>query len=92
MIPAVPGVERLARDIVQHPALARLHAGLMDAGAEQVVVVAHHDAILGIDHLALIAFDVELDAGRVLFLYRFDRAVRFLTLELVMSNCKEGAS
>ena len=35
---------RLAGHVVQHPALARLHAGLVDAVAEHVVVVAHDDA------------------------------------------------
>ena len=35
----------------------------MDAVAEHVVVVAHDDAVLGVDDLALVAFDVEHDAG-----------------------------
>ena len=64
VIAAVPGVEGLARDIVQHPALARLHAGLVDAVAEHVVVVAHDDAVLGVDDFALVAFDVEIDRVR----------------------------
>ena len=61
---------RLAGHVVQHPALARLHAGLVDAVAEHVVVVAHDDAaervaglLDGVAHGALVAFDVQLDAG-----------------------------
>ena len=45
MAAAVPGVERLAGDVVEHPALAGLHARLVDAVAEHVVVVAHDDAV-----------------------------------------------
>ena len=70
MAAAVPGADGLAGHVVQHPALARLHAGLVDAVAEHVVVVAHDDAALrvaglldGVAHCALVAFDVQLDAG-----------------------------
>ena len=59
MVAAVPGVDGLAGHVVEHPAFARLHAGLVDARAEHVVVVAHDDAVLGVDDLALVAFDVE---------------------------------
>ena len=90
--PAVPGADRLARHVVQHPALARLHAGLVDAVAEHVVVVAHDDAaqrvaILhdGIAHRALVAFDVQLDAGGILLL---DDGV--VPLEAVVRDGEEG--
>ena len=63
MVAAVPGADRLAGHIVQHPALARLHAGLVDAVAEHVVVVAHDDAVFGVDDLALVAFDVQIRRG-----------------------------
>ena len=56
----------LAGYIVQHPALARFHAGLVNAVAEHVVVVAHDDAIQCVDDLALVAFDVQVRARRVL--------------------------
>ena len=77
--PAVPGADGLAGHVVQHPALARLHAGLVDAVAEHVVVVAHDDAPCGrclhdgIAHCALVAFDVELDAGVELLLGAVER-------------------
>jgi len=45
MIAAVPGVEWLGRHVAEHPLLARLHAGLVDAIAEHVVVVTHDDAV-----------------------------------------------
>src|SRR3990172_3250878 len=76
--PAVPGANGLARHVVEHPAFARFHAGLVDAIAEHVVVVAHDDAakfvsdlvalrvagtLVGIAYGALVAFDVKLDAG-----------------------------
>ena len=46
MAAAVPGADGLAGHVVQHPARARLHAELVDAVAEHVVVVAHDDALL----------------------------------------------
>src|ERR1700758_5180466 len=70
MIPAVPGIDRLAAYVVQHPALAGLHAGLVNAGAEHVVLVAHDDAVIGVDDLALVALDVEDDAGGGMLLGR----------------------
>src|SRR5262249_38722599 len=70
VIPGIPGVERLASHIVQHPALAGLHAGLVNAVTEHVIVVVHDDASLlvaslldGITHRALVAFDVQVDTG-----------------------------
>src|SRR5262249_28519984 len=41
--PAVPGADWVAHDVPEHPALACLHAGLMDAVAEHVIGVAHDD-------------------------------------------------
>ena len=73
---AVPGADGLAGHVVQHPARAGLHAELVDAVAEHVVGVAHDDALLErtgrqvvdgqfalVAHGALVAFDVQLDAG-----------------------------
>ena len=76
MAAAVPGADGLAGHVVQHPARAGLHAELVDAVAEHVVGVAHDDALLEctgrqvvdgqfalVAHGALVAFDVQLDAG-----------------------------
>lgn len=54
---AVLAVDGLAGDIGQRPALARFHAGLVDAVAEHVVVVAHDHATEGVDDLALVPAD-----------------------------------
>ena len=91
VIAAVPGVERLAGHVVQHPALARLHAGLMDAVAEQVVVVAHDDAVLGVDDLALVAFDVEDDPRGMELLDRRSGGGRVAVLEPVVGDGEDGA-
>ena len=71
MAAAVPGADGLAGHVVEHPARAGFHAELVDAVAEHVVGVAHDDAAeriaglltIGVAHGALVAFDVELDAG-----------------------------
>src|ERR687897_3917974 len=65
LIAAVPAVERLARRVVERPAGASLHAGLLDRPAEHVVVGAHHDAPAGIDDSTNVAFDVQLAARGV---------------------------
>ena len=90
MAPAVPDADWLAGHIVEHPARARLHARLVDAVAEHIIVIPHDHSIPRVDNGALVTFDVEIDPGRVLFLYHFDSVVWILTLELVMSNGKEG--
>ena len=94
MAAAVPGADRLAGHVVQHPALARFHAGLVDAVAEHVVVVAHDDAtqrvaILhdGVAHLSLVAFDVQFNAGGIFLL---DDGV--VPLKAVVRNREEGAA
>ncbi len=87
VIAAVPGVKRIACHVVQHPALARLHAGLVDLRAEHVVVVSHDDAVLGVDHFALVAFDVEDDTGGIFLLD--DGAI---ALESVVRDREEGAA
>src|SRR6516225_7419846 len=92
MIPAVPGIERLAAHIVQHPALAGLHAGLMDAGAEHVIVVAHDDAIVGIDDLALVALDVEGSPGGVELLGRRVPWIGAARNETVMGDAQKCAA
>lgn len=51
-----------ARD--EHPALARLHAGLMDAVAQHIVVVAHDEALPGVEDGALISFYIDHGARR----------------------------
>ena len=96
MAPAVPGANRLADHIIQHPPLASLHARLVNAVAEHIVVVAHNNAPARIvclhdrvADLALIAFNVQLDAGRILFLYCFDSIVGFPPFEPVMRNGQE---
>ena len=82
MPPAVPRPDGLAGHVVEHPALPSFHAELVDAVAEHVVGVTHHDATQrivdhdrvagsvscfgmgnGVAHGALVAFDIQLDAG-----------------------------
>src|SRR5262245_9331766 len=87
VIPAVPSVNGLARYIVQHPALARLHAGLVDAVAKQVVVVHHHLAPERISDHALIALDVQLDAGQIVL---FDSSA--VAPELIVDNREEATT
>ena len=73
---AVPGADGLSGHVVQHPARAGFHTELMDAVAEHVVGVTHDDTLLDctrrqvierqltlVAHGALVAFDVQLDAG-----------------------------
>src|SRR6185369_17543053 len=62
MVAAIPGSDGLAGDVVQHPALTRFHARLLDAIAEHVVGVAHDHAALRILDGALVALDVQRDA------------------------------
>src|SRR5262249_32652615 len=92
MIPAVPCADRLARDIVQHPALTRFHAGLVDTIAEHVIVITHdnatqrvailHDCVA---HRALVTFNVEFDASRIRLV---DDGI--ISLVAVMSHGQEG--
>src|SRR5438105_7044575 len=74
MVAAVPAADRFTTNIIQHPARAGLHADLVDAVAEHVIVITHDDAALriaalldGVAHFALIAFDILLDAGLELY-------------------------
>ena len=90
--PRIPGANRLARHVVQHPALAGIHAHRMNLAAEHVVVVVHHDAVFGIDDFSLVAFDVEYDAGRVALLDRFNRAIALCTFKLVVRDGEESAA
>src|SRR5947209_3606279 len=92
MVAAVPDADGLASRIVQHPAITGIHASLVDAVAEHVVVVAHDNATQqvvvlydGIAHVALVAFDVQGDARR-----KLNR--RSIRLEPVMRQCQEGAA
>jgi hypothetical protein len=55
--------------MVQRPALAGVHAQGANDVPDHIVVVAHHDPVLGIDNLALVALDVDNDHGAV---ERFD--------------------
>src|SRR5262245_7690805 len=87
MTPGVPGIDGLPRHIVEHPALARLHAGLMHLRAEHVIVVTHDHAVVGVDDGALVAFNVEDDARDVGFL---DHTT--MPFELVMSDGEETAT
>ncbi len=74
IVAAIPPADRFARSVVERPALAGLHARLMDLGFEHVIVVAHHDPTERVDHFGLVADDVEhgarvvklLGAARVL--------------------------
>src|SRR5437773_9122137 len=69
----VPGTKRPASCVIDCPALTCFHARLVDAHAEEVVVVAHDDTAWrgaalhgGIAHRLMVALDVELDPRRVL--------------------------
>ena len=95
---AVPGADRLARHVVQHPALARFHAGLVDAVAEHVVVVAHDDAPQG--RRCTIASRTsrwlpsmsKIDAGAVELLDWADRPGCIAALEPVVRDGEERAA
>ena len=65
MAAAVPGADGFAGGIVQHPALAGFHAGLMNSGAQHVVVVHHDLAAERVDHRTLIPFEVQIHASAV---------------------------
>ena len=102
MISAVPGVNRLAHDIIQHPSLACLHAGLMDAisgfvlllffgWSRYAVVIACDQAVAGVVDFALVAFDVE-NHPRAVELLRGRVGWRGITaLELVVSDGEKYA-
>src|SRR4029453_1505640 len=91
VISTVPGADRLAGDIVQHPALAGPHTGLVDAVAEHVIIVTHDDTVLGIEDLALVAFDVEHNLRSVKLFGGAIARERIATLELVVGNGEKGA-
>ena len=57
----------------------------VDAVAQHVIGVGHDDAVLGVDHGALVALDVQLDPC----LEAFVRAVVALS---VVGNSQEGAA
>src|SRR5580704_10241106 len=59
IVAAIPYADRFLGDVVEHPTLARFHARLANAGAQNVIVVAHDDAAQRVDYLALIALDIE---------------------------------
>ncbi len=63
----------------------------MDAAAEHVVVVVHHDALLGVYDLTLVALDVDHNSRAVLLLDNSDSTVR-AALEPVVRHREEGAS
>ncbi len=88
----IPSTNNLAHHIIEQPALARFHACLVDAVAEHVVIVAHDDTpplIAVLHHCitdgALVAFDVEFDAGRIQF---WNNGV--IPLETVVGDGQEG--
>jgi len=56
----------------------------MNPSTQHVVVVPHYDTVLGVDHLALIAFDVEDDARCILL---FDDIV--VPLRFIVRNREE---
>src|SRR5947209_1287511 len=92
MISTVPGIECLAGHVVEHPALARVHARLVHTVAEDVVVAAHDDAVLRVDHFALVAFDIKVDTRAVELLGGWIGRGRVAALEPVMSNGEKGSS
>ena len=87
MTAVVPGMQCIAGDVVQLPTRPGLHTRLMDHVAKHVVVIAHDNPVIGVDHLALIAFDVQLDAGGILLVN--DSSV---PLKSVVLQSKEGTA
>ncbi len=66
IFPAVPGAQWLAGRVVQRPSFTSLHAGLMQPGAEHVIVINHGAATQGIGHTMLVALDIEQEPGAVI--------------------------
>ena len=66
MLPTIPGTDGFARDIIQHPPCPRLHTGLVNAVAQQVIGVGHHDTVFGIHHLSLVALNIQHDPCGIL--------------------------
>src|SRR5258708_16739104 len=87
MSPAIPSVEWFTCNIVQHPACTCLHASLVDAITQHVVVVAHDDTTPSINNLALVAFNVKIDTGSILFLYE-----NIIAFKVVPGYSQEGAA
>ena len=87
MSPAIPIPNGLSRHVIQLPALAGFHAGLADFFAQHVVVVAHHDAIPGIDDFALVVFNVECHARKKLFIYGVS-----VLLGPIVCHCEKGST
>ena len=95
--PAVPTAQRVARHVVEHPARAAVHAGLVDRGAEQVVPEAHDDAPgrvrvvhHRIAHFPLVAVDVEFDARRRVVFLAVECVAR--ADDAVVVDAEEGAA
>ena len=61
----------------------------MNLAAEHVVVVAHDDAVLGVDDFALVAFDVEYDVGWVSLLDRFNEPSLILLSNLLCATVRK---
>src|SRR6185503_9666424 len=87
----VPDADRFAGCVVERPAFAGLHAGLVDAVAEQVVRMTHDDAVPGVDDFPLIPLDVEKYARAVELFLRRSRGP-ITALELVVSDGEKSAS
>src|ERR1035438_9992641 len=63
---SVPGADRFTGCVVQHPALASFHAGLVNAVAKHVIVICHDFAIERVGDKALQTLDVEFYSSAVL--------------------------
>src|SRR5712671_6768647 len=61
----VPAIERLPHRIIEQPALAAVHARLINLMPEQVVAILHDEIAAGINDPALVTLNVELDLRRV---------------------------
>ncbi|MCP3956084.1 MAG: hypothetical protein GY697_28300, partial [Desulfobacterales bacterium] len=88
----IPGVKRLAGGVIEHPSCAGLHTGLVDAVTKHVIVVTHYDAVLGIDDLPLVAFDIKEDMRLVKLLGGRVRSRCFAVLEPVVRYRENRAS
>src|SRR5689334_7872049 len=91
MAKAIPGIDSLAGRIVKHPALARLHAGLVDAVTQHIIIIAHHNPVQSIDNLALVAFDID-NHSRGMEFFRSWGCPSSTVLESVMGNGKDSAA
>src|SRR5215469_17193832 len=87
MAETIPRKKRLSRNIIQHPALARIDSRLVDSVSQHVVVIGQHLPPERVGHGVLVALNIEFQESPVML---FDRQPT-TRLRAVVSDGEKGA-